>query len=75
MIIEKERHVEEKLTITETDIVGGGEVLILIAYAIKTNDEMWSYPSPQIFNKVIYEKNKEAYNKAVQDFRNKCEMN
>lgn len=72
--IKKERKIEEKLTITETDVVNGGEVLILIAYAVKDNDDLYSYPSPQIFNSEIYEKNKQAYDNAVREFRQACEV-
>ena len=69
MNIKNDTRTEKKLTITETDIINGGEVLILIAYAIKENNELYSYPSPQVFNEEIYLKNKEAYDKAVKDFR------
>lgn len=74
MNIKKERRIEEKLTITETDLVNGGEVLILIAYATKENDDLYSYPTPQIFNQEIYEKNKKAYDNAVKEFRQSCEV-
>lgn len=74
MNIKNEKRVEDKLIITETDIVNGGEVLILIAYATKENDNLYSYPSPQIFNNEIYEKNKQAYDNAVREFRKSCEM-
>lgn len=73
MNIKTESNVEKKLTITETDMVNGGEAIILIAYAIKENDDMWSYPAPQIFNQEIYEKNKVAYNNTVKEFRLSCE--
>lgn len=74
MNIKKERRIEEKLTITETDLVNGGEVLILIAYATKENEDLYSYPTPQIFNKEIYEKNKKVYDSAVKEFRQSCEV-
>lgn len=74
MNIKKERRIEEKLTITETDLVNGGEVLILIAYATKENDDLYSYPTPQIFNQEIYEKNKKVYDNAVKEFRQSCEV-
>ena len=74
MNIKNDTRTEKKLTITETDIINGGEVLILIAYAIKENNELYSYPSPQVFNEEIYLKNKEAYDKAVKDFRVTCEV-
>lgn len=73
MNIKTESNIEKKLTITETDMVNGGEAIILIAYAIKENDDMWSYPAPQIFNSEVYEKNKIMYNNAVREFRLSCE--
>ena len=74
MNIRNETKTEKKLTITETDIVNGGEVLILIAYATKENEDLYSYPSPQIFNQEIYEKNKQVYDSAVKEFRQDCEV-
>lgn len=74
MNIKNEVRIEHKLTITESDIVNGGEVLVLIAYATKENDEMWSYPAPQIFNYDIYDKNKAIYDEAVKNFRKECEV-
>ena len=74
MNIRNETKTEKKLTITETDIVNGGEVLILIAYATKENEDLYSYPSPQIFNQEIYEKNKKVYDNAVKEFRQSCEV-
>ena len=74
MNIKNEVRIEHKLTITESDIVNGGEVLVLIAYATKENDEMWSYPAPQIFNYDIYDKNKSIYDEAVKNFRKECEV-
>lgn len=65
--------IEKKLTISETDIVNGGEILVLIAYAVKENDDMFSFPTPQIFNQEIYSRNKNAYDQAVRDFRIQCE--
>ena len=73
MNIRNETKIEKKLTITETDIVNGGEVLILTAYAVKDNDNLYSYPTPQIFNEEIYQKNKVEYDKKVKEFRLNCE--
>lgn len=73
MNIKNEVRIEHKLTITESDIVNGGEVLVLIAYAVKENDDMWSYPSPQVFNEELYKKNKVEYDKSVKEFRISCE--
>lgn len=67
-------HIERKLTITETDMVNGGEILILIAYGVKVDDEMYSFPAPQIFNKELYERNRTLYDQAVREFRNNCEI-
>ena len=64
---------EEMLNIYEVDIVNGGDILILTAYAVKENDEMWSYPSPQIFNEDVYRRNKTEYDSKVREFRGKCE--
>ena len=74
MNIKKENKIEKKITITETDIINGGEVLVLIAYAVKENDEMYSFPSPQIFNEELYLKNKEKYDNKVREFRAECEV-
>ena len=74
MNIKTETRMEQKLLITETDIVNGGEVLVLTAYAVKENEDMWSYPAPQIFNQELYNKNKETYNLAVKKFRDECEV-
>ena len=74
MNIKTETRMEQKLLITETDIVNGGEVLVLTAYAVKENEDMWSYPAPQIFNHELYSKNKEVYNLAVKQFRDECEV-
>ena len=38
MNIKTETRMEQKLLITETDIVNGGEVLVLTAYAVKENE-------------------------------------
>ena len=73
MNIKRTSRQEEELRITETDIVGGGEVLILIVYATKENDNLWSFPTPQIFNKDIYQRNKAIYDEQVKQFRLSCE--
>lgn len=74
MNIKTETRREHKILITETDVVNGGEVLVLTAYAVKENEDMWSYPAPQIFNQELYSKNKEVYNLAVKQFRDECEV-
>ena len=57
MIIKEEQRLEKVLNIYEVDVINGGDVLVLTAYAVKENDDMWNYPSPQIFNKDVYRKN------------------
>ena len=74
MNISNTQRIEKCLKRTETDIINGGEVLVLIAYAVRENDDMWSYPSPQIFNQELYNKNKEDYNLSVKQFRDECEV-
>ena len=74
MNIKKESRIEKSLKITETDIVNGGEVLVLIAYAVKDNEDMWRYPLPQIFNWELYFKNKNSYDNVIRDFRLNCEV-
>ncbi len=73
MNIERTSRQEEELRITETDVVGGGEILILIVYATKENDNLWAFPSPQIFNEDIYQRNKAIYDEQVKRFRLACE--
>ena len=73
MNIERTSRQEEELRISETDVVGGGERLILIVYATKENDNLWAFPSPQIFNEDIYQRNKAIYDKQVKQFRLDCE--
>ena len=74
MIIKEEQRLERVLNIYEVDYIGGGEALILTAYAIKENDELWAYPSPQIFNEEVYLRNKAEYDAQVKDFRMDCEV-
>ena len=73
MNIKRTSRQEEELRITETDDVGGGEILILIVYATKENDNLWAFPSPQIFNEDIYQRNKAIYDEQVKQFRLACE--
>ena len=54
-------------------MINGGEVTILIAYAIKDNDGVFTFPDTQIYNQEVYERNKEIYNAQVLAFRNDCE--
>ena len=73
MIIKEEQRLEKVLNIYEVDIINGGDVLVLTAYAVKENDDMWNYPSPPIFNEDIYRRNKTEYDKKVKEFRLSCE--
>ena len=73
MIIKEEQRLEKVLNIYEVDIINGGDVLVLTAYAVKENDDMWNYPSPQIFNEDVYRRNKAEYYKKVKEFRLNCE--
>lgn len=73
MIIKEEQRLEKVLNIYEVDIINGGDVLVLTAYAVKENDDMWNYPSPQIFNEDIYRRNKTEYDSKVREFRLACE--
>ena len=73
MNISVNSRIEKCLTITETDMINGGEVTILIAYAIKDNDGVFTFPDTQIYNQEVYERNKEIYNAQILAFRNDCE--
>ena len=73
MNISTNSRIEKQLTITETDMINGGEVTILIAYAIKDNDGVFTFPDTQIYNQEVYNRNKEAYNTQILAFRNDCE--
>lgn len=73
MIIKEGQRLEKVLNIYEVDIINGGDVLVLTAYAVKENDDMWNYPSPQIFNEEVYRRNKAEYDSKVREFRLACE--
>ena len=73
MIIKEEQRLERVLNIYEVDIINGGDVLVLTAYAVKENDDMLNYPSPQIFNEDVYRRNKAEYDSKVREFRLACE--
>ena len=73
MIIKEEQRLEKVLNIYEVDVINGGDVLVLTAYAVKENDDMWNYPSPQIFNEEVYRRNKAEYDSKVREFRLACE--
>ena len=65
MIVREEQRLEKVLNIYEVDVINGGDVLVLTAYAVKENDDMWNYPSPQIFNEDVYRRNKTEYDSKV----------
>lgn len=73
MIVKEEQRLEKVLNIYEVDVINGGDVLVLTAYAVKENDDMWNYPSPQIFNEDVYRRNKTEYDSKVREFRLACE--
>ena len=73
MIIKENTRFEKVLNIYEVDMIHGGDLLILTAYAVKENDDMWNYPSPQIFNEDVYRRNKAEYDAKVREFRLACE--
>ena len=54
MNISVNSRIEKCLSITETDMINGGEVTILIAYAIKDNDGVFTFPDTQIYNQYVY---------------------
>ena len=73
MNISVNSRIEKQLIISETDMINGGDVIILIAYAIKNNDGVFTFPDTQIYNQEVYERNKEIYNAQILAFRNDCE--
>ena len=73
MNISVNSRIENCLSITETDMINGGEVTILNAYAIKDNDGVFTFPDTQIYNQDVYDRNKEIYNAQILAFRNDCE--
>ena len=73
MIIKEEQRLEKVLNIYEVDVINGGDVLVLTVYAVKENDDIWAFPSPQIFNEDVYRRNKTEYDVKVREFRGKCE--
>lgn len=73
MNISVNSRIEKQLTITETDMINGGEVTILVAYAIKNNEGLYTFPDIQVYNQEVYERNKEIYDAQILAFRNDCE--
>jgi hypothetical protein len=64
--------IEKKIVISETDMVNGGEVLVVVAYAVKEDENLYAFPAPQVFNDEVYQRNKAEYDKAIQEFRASC---
>ena len=73
MNISTNSRIEKCLTISETDMINGGEAIILIAYAIKNDNGVFTFPDTQIYNTEVFERNKDIYNAQVLAFRNDCE--
>ena len=73
MNISVNSRIEKQLTITETDMINGGEVTILIAYAIKNDEGVFTFPDTQVYNQEVFERNKDIYNAQILAFRNDCE--
>ena len=72
MNIRENTMIEKKIMISETDMVKGGEVLVVVAYAVKENDDLYAFPAPQVFNAEVYQRNKAEYDKVIQEFRTSC---
>lgn len=72
MILETGSLDERKLSIYEQDMVNNTEVLILSVYCVRRDNGMWELPAPQIFNKAVYDSNRDMYNTKIQEFRNDC---
>lgn len=64
---------ERCLEIYEEDLINDTTILVARTYCIKRNNEVWQFPSPQICNEKIYEKNREKYDAQILAFRNDCE--
>ena len=73
MNISVNSRIEKCLTITETDMINGGEVTILVAYAIKNNEGLYTFPDIQVYNEEVYNRNKAVYDAQILAFRNDCE--
>ena len=73
MNISTNSRIEKQLTIFETDMVNGGDVIILIAYAIKDDNGLYTFPDIQVYNQEVYNRNKEVYDAQILAFRNDCE--
>ena len=73
MNISVNSRIEKWISITETDMINGGEVMILTAYAIKSNDGIYTFPEVQIYNEEVYNRNKAVYDAQILAFRNDCE--
>ena len=72
MIIKNKFLDERKLEIYEEDLVNDTEILVLVVYCVRRDDNVWEMPSPQIFNSSLYAKYKDKYDEQVTAFRNDC---
>jgi hypothetical protein len=72
MIIKNKFLDERKLEIYEEDLVNDTEILILVVYCVRRDDNVWEMPSPQVFNSSLYAKYKDKYDEQVTAFRNDC---
>ena len=63
---------ERKLEIYEEDLVNDTEILVLVVYCVRRDDNVWEMPSPQICNSSLYAKYKDKYDEQVTAFRNDC---
>ena len=73
MNISVSSRIEKQLIISEIDMVNGGDVIILIAYAIKDDNNLFTFPEAQVYNQEVYNRNKEVYDAQILAFRNDCE--
>ena len=72
MIIKNKFLDERKLEIYEEDLVNDTEILVLVVYCVRRDDNVWEMPSPQIFSSSLYAKYKDKYDEQVTAFRNDC---
>ena len=72
MILETGSLDERRLSIYEQDIINNTKVLILSVYCVRRDNGMWELPAPQIFNKAVYDNNRDTYDTKIQEFRNDC---
>ena len=74
MKINRETNIQHSISISETDMVNGGEALILTAYISKEGSGVYTYLAPQIFNEEVYNRNKDIYDAQVAKFREEFQL-